>query len=165
MVSIKYEKYLVYFLILSFFVLIAIISIYKKSNKILICITSIILVIQLFIVYDMNTILEPAVADGVANIKIMQGDITNISDIKGQAGKTDLGNVYAEFNVINDKQTNKPLFLLPMINQMGGGNYTSFDDLKPISEFTETNIKEMIDANQGIFMELLGTIEAKTLPK
>jgi len=168
MVNIKYKKYYVYFYILSLFLLITIIAIYKKSNKLLICVTTIILGFQLFIVYDTYTIIEPASLDQAGkNMGQMGKDIINMGNVSGQAGKTDLGNVYAEFNVINNKQKTKNISPLFTIAGMDGGIHTSFEDLskKPISSFSEANIKKMIDTNQGIFMEVLGTIETRTLPK
>ena len=61
LVNVKYEKYYVYFYILSFFVLITIMYTYKKSrllNKIVIYIAFVILCIQLFIIYDTYPLME-----------------------------------------------------------------------------------------------------------
>jgi hypothetical protein len=167
MENITYEKYYVYFFILSFFVLITIIAIYKKSNKLVICVAIIILVIQLFIVYDTYNIVEPVSAN-VASIKSTQGKITEMSDISKQSGKTDLGNVYAEFNVINGKQTNVNTPVLNIVNSIGAGNYASFDELsvkKPISTFSEANIKDMIFKTDASFNGLLTDIKTLMIPK
>lgn len=59
--NIKYEKYYVFFYILSFFVLITIMFTYKRSrivNKIIIYIATVILCIQLFIIYDTYPFME-----------------------------------------------------------------------------------------------------------
>lgn len=171
MISAKYDKYLVYFYILSFFVLVSLIGIYKKSNKLVICVAIIILCIQLFIVYDTYTILEPAIDQSkVTNIKTAQGNINTMIDVQGQSGKTDLGNVYAEFNNTYNKQINPPTPVLEIIKGIDNGNYTNFDtpnsssalSKKKISDFSEQNIKDMITKFDTDFKTALNKIKMMT---
>ena len=141
------EKYLIYFYILSFFLLISLMLLYKKSKnikKIITFIAIIILVVQAYIVYDTYPLMEHLTNE--EGIELIKKSVAKFYETDEKANKlinlnetNPLGNAYAGARTLftNQSGTYKgDTDLLTDVNQATGKNYNVFvkknDDLANI---------------------------------
>lgn len=134
------EKYLIYFYILSFFLLISLILIYKKSKIIKNIVTFfaiIILIVQTSIVYDTYPLIEHITnAQGILK---METSVNKFYETDEKANKlinlnptNPLGNAYARANSLMRDQTGRHISdkdMLTAVNVATGKTYATFDNL------------------------------------
>lgn len=166
------EKYFVYFYILSFFILIAIMVVYKKEknmNKWIIIIASIILIIQLFILYNTYPYMEHMKTGDInADVQSYVDSVNNNAYLKQYLiDTTSATGIYPTTKAINDKYPNqKPI--LDIVNTYTGGNYTSIASLPGapyhLTTFTPAQIGNMMIGIQEKYINALQNIVKLTTP-
>ena len=148
------EKNYLYFYILSFFLLITLIIIYKRSkkiNKIILYIIISMLSLQFFIVYDTHSFIENNTtrADGITDM-----NTSVISEVEKTAS-------------LDPKQNSKPI--LDIVNKNTTSTYKDFKELPSqptyLNTFSENQIKGIMKDTPPKFSDTLKDIARLTTPK
>lgn len=165
------EKYYVYFYILSFFILIAMIVLYKierKLKKWIIIIAIFILCFQLFIQYTLySTVEHMSIQDNIT--KYIQ-TVDRIQNLQNNELNNNLTNgVYQNARNINSKpEHNKTTSVLDAVNRATGKNYTSInalpDDPDYLNTFSTDQISSIFTGIQQKYTDTLKRIAELTTP-
>ena len=178
------EKYLIFFYILSFFLLISLILIYKKSKIVTKGVTFfaiIILVIQTCIVYDTYPIMEHLTNVEVLNklktsLEIFYKTDENAKNLIDLKSQNPLGTAYARANSLMDEQTGRHTNntdMLTAVNVATGKTYATFDDLPKydpnkmefhMNTFNKKQIGNIITEIRNTYMNALDAIITATSP-
>jgi len=170
------EKYLIYFYILSFFLLISLILIYKKSKIIKNIVTFfaiIILIIQTSIVYDTYPLMEHMTENEKAlvllksKLDIFKDTDQNSKKLIDLKPETPLGSAYAAANRLISDQTGSHISdkdMLTAVNVSTRNNYTTFDSLpKYVPAEKQFHMNTFNKEQLGYIMTNIGSTYLNTL--